>query len=61
MGKVGRYTAKPELGPEETKFGEVRERGEQLWEAREWRTRKNKKAQRPVGRPTIGAFGLARL
>lgn len=23
MGKVGRYTAKPELGPEETNFGEV--------------------------------------
>lgn len=46
LGKLGRYTEKPELGPEETNFGEIRERGGRraIWEAREWRTQQEQKS-----------------
>lgn len=60
MGKLGRYTEKPELGPEETNFGEGKEESN-YGKPGNGGHRKNKKAQRPVGHPTIGAFGLARL
>lgn len=56
MGKLGRYTAKPELGPEETNFGEVRERGEQLREAREWRTPQEQKSTEASRAPNNRGF-----
>lgn len=63
MEKLGRCVEKPELGPEETDFGEVRGRGERratMGRQRVEGTARTKK-QRPLGHPTIGAFGLARM
>lgn len=62
FGKLGRYMGKPELGPEETNFGEVREReGRATMGGRGMEDRaRTEKHRGPDGHRTRGAFGLAR-